>query len=117
MVYVCASAHEQLTAMMNLEILDLSKNQIAAFPDEPGQLASLKVLSLTHNRIYALPTYLTSFDNLKVFKVAHNPIEWPVSFSAQMLGTQAEPPLAPRGTRLLDRRRRRRRQGKWIRSS
>lgn len=65
--------------MENLEILDLSKNQITSFPVEPGQLSNLKVLSLTHNRIYTLPSYLTTFDNLKVFKVASNPIEWPVS--------------------------------------
>lgn len=73
-------ADQQLTGMANLEILDLSKNQITSFPAEPGQLASLKVLSLNHNRLYTLPSYLTTFDNLKVFKVASNPLEWPVSF-------------------------------------
>jgi Leucine-rich repeat (LRR) protein len=65
--------------MPNLEILDLSKNNITAFPEDPDQLINLKVLSLTHNGIYALPTYLTTFVNLKVFKVANNPIGWPVS--------------------------------------
>lgn len=65
--------------MANLEILDLSKNNLTSFPEKPGQLAGLKVLSLTHNAIYSLPTYLTTFDSLKVFKVANNPIEWPVS--------------------------------------
>lgn len=67
--------------MPTLEILDLSKNQITSFPDQPGDLTSLKVLSLTHNRIYTLPAYLTTFDSLKVFKVSANPIEWPVSLS------------------------------------
>ena len=66
--------------MEGLEILDLSKNNITAFPDVPNKLVNLKVLSLTHNGIYTLPTYMTTFDNLKVFKVAHNPIEWPVCF-------------------------------------
>ncbi len=68
----------QLTEMAALEILDLSKNQIDAFPETPGQLAQLKVLSLTANRIYTLPSYLTTFNHLKVFKVDANPIEWPV---------------------------------------
>ncbi len=67
--------------MAALEILDLSKNQIDAFPEIPGRLAHLKVLSLTSNRIYTLPAYLTTFHNLKVFKVDLNPIEWPVSSS------------------------------------
>ena len=67
--------------MANLEILDLSKNQITSFPAEPGQLARLKVLSLNHNRLYSLPSYLGTFDNLKVFKVASSPLEWPVSFA------------------------------------
>jgi Leucine-rich repeat (LRR) protein len=71
--------------MGNLEILDLSKNNITCFPDQPGQLTSLKVLSLTHNGIYSLPTYLTTFDSLKVFKVADNPIEWPVSICPNCL--------------------------------
>lgn len=65
--------------MAALEILDLSKNRITAFPEVPGRLSHLKVLSLTNNKIYALPSYLTTFNSLKVFKVDLNPIEWPVS--------------------------------------
>lgn len=63
--------------MHGLEILDLSKNQIAALPEAPGRLALLKVLSLSNNRLASLPTYLVEFTNLKVFKVDHNPIQWP----------------------------------------
>jgi Leucine-rich repeat (LRR) protein len=65
--------------MENLEILDLSKNNLTAFPEKPNKLVNLKVLSLTHNGIITLPIYLTKFESLKVFKVANNPIEWPVS--------------------------------------
>lgn len=65
--------------MPALEILDLSKNRLASFPDEPGRLIYLKVLSLTNNKLYTLPSYLTRFEALKVFKVDNNPIEWPVS--------------------------------------
>jgi len=68
--------------MEGLEILDLSKNNITAFPEVPNKLINLKVLSLTHNGIYTLPTYMTSFENLKVFKVASNPIEWPVRLTS-----------------------------------
>ena len=73
------TANCQLSDMMALEILDLSKNCIESFPERPGRLAQLKVLSLTSNRIYTLPSYLTTFSHLKVFKVDQNPIEWPVS--------------------------------------
>lgn len=65
--------------MPALEILDLSKNRLTKFPDEPGKISQLKVLSLTNNKIYTLPAYLVSFNSLKVFKVDSNPIEWPVS--------------------------------------
>lgn len=107
-------ADDQLTGMSNLEILDLSKNQITSFPAEPGQLACLKVLSLNHNRLYTLPSYLATFDNLKVFKVASNPIEWPVSRAlgvgknlANSRGSLAKswvvsPKAIQQSTRLLD---------------
>lgn len=73
----------QLTEMPSLEILDLSKNKLSAFPQEPGNLSKLKVLSLSNNKINALPAYLTDFHSLKVFKVDGNPIEWPVRLSVQ----------------------------------
>lgn len=68
--------------MPALEILDLSKNRLTTFPDQPGRLSLLKVLSLTNNKIYTLPIYLTKFEALKVFKVDNNPIEWPVSHTS-----------------------------------
>lgn len=68
--------------MPSLEILDLSKNRLSGFPDEPGNLSKLKVLSLSNNRIDALPNYLTQFDMLKVFKVDGNPIEYPVRLAS-----------------------------------
>lgn len=67
--------------MPSLEILDLSKNRISAFPAEPGRLIHLKVLSLTNNKLYALPEYIVDFDGMTVFKVDNNPLEWPVCVS------------------------------------
>jgi Leucine-rich repeat (LRR) protein len=76
----------QLTQMPSLEILDMSKNQISAFPDTPGRLIYLKVLSLTHNKLYALPPYMVDFPQLKVFKVDGNPVQWPVSRDVWVMG-------------------------------
>lgn len=64
--------------MPSLEILDLSKNRISAFPVQPGRLVNLKVLSLTNNKLYALPEYIADFEGMTVFKVDNNPLEWPV---------------------------------------
>ena len=71
-----------------LEILDLSKNKIEAFPTDPGRLNRLKVLSLTSNKLYTLPSYLTAFTELRVMKVDLNPIEWP---PREVLGALIDP--------------------------
>jgi Leucine-rich repeat (LRR) protein len=65
--------------MPGLDILDMSKNQLRAFPDQPGRLIHIRVLSITNNKLVTLPSYLTKFEDLQVFKVDNNPIEWPVS--------------------------------------
>lgn len=82
--------------MHSLEILDLSRNTIKSFPEEPGSLVSLqvrlvhrerereprlnqdsKILSVSRNRISRLPTYLSTFHRLTILKLDHNPIQWP----------------------------------------
>ena len=60
-----------------LEILDLSRNEISSFPDNPGSLLSLRVLHIGRNRIRSLPKYFPDFQDLSLFKVADNPITWP----------------------------------------
>ena len=60
-----------------LEILDLSRNYISAFPENPGSLLSLRVLHIGRNRITSLPRYFPDFRDLSLFKVADNPITWP----------------------------------------
>ena len=60
-----------------LEILDLSRNYISSFPENPGSLLSLRVLHIGRNRITSLPQYFPDFRDLSLFKVADNPITWP----------------------------------------
>jgi len=60
-----------------LEILDLSRNYISSFPENPGSILSLRVLHIGRNRITSLPQYFPDFRNLSLFKVADNPITWP----------------------------------------
>src|SRR5258706_362039 len=67
----------QLSVMPWLEILDLSRNYISSFPENPGSLLSLRVLHIGRNRITSLPQYFPDFRDLSLFKVADNPITWP----------------------------------------
>jgi Leucine-rich repeat (LRR) protein len=63
--------------MPSLEILDISRNIITAFPSSPGTLIQLRVLHVGRNEIKALPTYFPSFTELSLLMINHNPIEWP----------------------------------------
>lgn len=63
--------------MESLEILDLSRNKIKAFPITPGTLLQLRVIHLGHNRIGALPNYFPNFRELHLLRIEQNPIEWP----------------------------------------
>lgn len=80
--------------MPALEVLDLSRNRIRSFPEQPGSLSNLRVclsqgnvvclsnpppqvFSLSKNKITVLPTYITQFHSLRIFKVDQNPFEYP----------------------------------------
>ena len=89
----------QLLELPSLEILDVSKNDLAELPEDPGRLVQLRVgygcrvslraqilmssnpqvFALSYNKLRKLPGYFVHFANLKVLVVEHNPIEWPVS--------------------------------------
>ncbi|KAI9613871.1 hypothetical protein H4Q26_009721 [Puccinia striiformis f. sp. tritici PST-130] len=66
-----------LTRMPSLEILDVSRNKIKAFPRRPGSLDRLRVLSVSRNRIKRLPNYVANLTTLRVLKIDHNPVIWP----------------------------------------
>jgi len=57
----------------SLEILDLANNQLAALPDEFGQLQKLKIVFLSKNNFESIPEVLSQCPNLKMvgFKSSH----------------------------------------------
>jgi len=62
-------AFEQLT---DLEVLDVSCNQVSALPDTAGKLRRLKQLVLHHNELEELPEFLTDLPRLQILNVADN---------------------------------------------
>ena len=58
----------------NLQILDLSGNQMSELPDSVGNLSNLRELDLHFNNIRELPDSIGSLKNLKVFNLSSNRI-------------------------------------------
>lgn len=82
--------------MKSLEILDLSRNKIKAFPASPGSLINIRVLHLGRNKIVALPTYFPSFRELNLLKIEHNQLKWPPSEVLQVTANSNDPLVAAR---------------------
>jgi len=82
--------------MESLEILDLSRNKIRAFPVFPGTLFNIRVLHLGRNQIGALPTYFPKFGALNLLKIEHNPIEWPPPHVLNVAANSTDPLVASR---------------------
>ena len=54
----------ELAQFSNLEVFDLSGNQITAIPDSLAELVSLRELNLSGNQITAIPDSLAELANL-----------------------------------------------------
>jgi len=63
-----------LTNLLNLEILDLSFNQIETIPAEIGSLTSLVYLSIESNKITTLPSEMFNLLNLQELSLKYNKI-------------------------------------------
>lgn len=64
----------QLFSLPQLEILDLSINEIHAIPDDIRCMRSLRVLSLAKNKIRNIPSCVKDLDTLRMLKLAGNPL-------------------------------------------
>jgi Leucine-rich repeat (LRR) protein len=58
--------------LANLEILDLSDNQMTGIPAEVGQLRKLKILDYSNNQITGLPLELGNLTQLQVLDLSGN---------------------------------------------
>lgn len=67
----------QILQLSALEILDLSKNNIDAIPEEIRNMSSLKFLAVAKNKITRLPFALGEMPSLSKLKFDENPIEFP----------------------------------------
>lgn len=61
-----------LSSMVEVEILDLSHNQIATIPPEIAHLDNLRYLYLTNNQITTLPSEIGNLTNLEYLNVYGN---------------------------------------------
>jgi hypothetical protein len=64
----------ELGNLTELQILDLSSNQLSSLPPELGNLASLQTLDLSHNRLSSLPPELGNLANLQTLNLSVNPL-------------------------------------------
>lgn len=60
--------------MPQLEILDLSKNDLTMIPNDIDKMKSLRVFAIHHNRIENLPLGLGNIGTLRMLKLAGNPL-------------------------------------------
>ena len=63
-----------LLSLYSLEILDISKNNIEALPENIDVLTSLKFLACRRNRIRSLPAAIASMTSLGKLILTENPI-------------------------------------------
>ncbi|RLI71412.1 MAG: hypothetical protein DRP02_04825 [Candidatus Gerdarchaeota archaeon] len=62
----------ELGALIELNVLDLSKNNFREVPTVLQKLPKLAVLNLSSNQLYSLPEWLGNFHMLKVLSLANN---------------------------------------------
>ncbi|KAI4129200.1 MAG: hypothetical protein LQ338_002359 [Usnochroma carphineum] len=78
----------QLLSLPQLEILDLSVNEIRAIPDSIRSMRSLRVLSLTKNKIWNVPSCIKDLDTLRMLKLAGNPLRSDLASIVEAKDTQ-----------------------------
>ena len=66
----------EIRFLSNLEVLDVSDNNMTGIPAEIGQLSKLRVLNYANNSITGLPNEISNLKNLEVFDLrGNNPAE------------------------------------------
>ena len=69
---ISGSLTSEINKLKNLEVLDISSNQMTGVPAEIGQLSNLKILDLSFNLISGLPHELGNLKNLKELYINGN---------------------------------------------
>ena len=63
----------QLFALHQLEILDVSRNELTDISDEIGNLKVLRVLSIRHNKLQDLPLCIGFLKSMRMLRLEDNP--------------------------------------------
>ena len=64
----------ELGIIQNLEVLNLSNNQVSQLPSNIGELKNLKVLNLSNNQVSQLPSNIGELKNLEVLNLSNNQV-------------------------------------------
>ena len=75
MCAVCRVQPPELIACIALEVIDLSDNEFAEFPEVLTLLPSLREINLSDNQIKALPASMKNLSSLRILNVSRNDIE------------------------------------------
>lgn len=80
--YVSGTMASGISALSNLEKLNLRMPNITALPTDMGELSSLKELTLSAGRVTALPSDLTKWSSLEELTISaiRNTLQLPASF-------------------------------------
>ena len=68
---------DQVLGLSNLQILDLSYNEISVVPEDIKKMYSLMFIALEGNKIQRLPICIGEMSRLTKVKFGGNPIEFP----------------------------------------
>ena len=66
------AAPESIIMLTNLEILDLSNNNLTSLSESIGSLSNLKTLYLSYNNLTSLPNQIGSLSNLQLLFLVNN---------------------------------------------
>lgn len=74
------SLPSEIKELKNLEILDVSKNNMTGIPAEIGQMTNLRIINYADNDITGLPNELGNLKNLEILNLSgNNPSEQDLS--------------------------------------
>ena len=67
-------SQEKVHSLLDLQILDLSRNSIRRIPEEIRNMRALRVFSVTNNKIEDVPFVVGFLESLQIIRLSNNPL-------------------------------------------